>query len=335
MFLSQDVSLSPTGEREALAMAKQISNYFYDIDVCFTSMLSRSQQTTRIVLEKLWEKQQSRPDDGQRKHHFRGSHAHFPPLFPRIVHCDYQLNERHYGALQGFVKKDVADGKCAAEIPGSDDPNLVASWRRSWFAVPPLLTDDDPRRLEEVEKWSPIMPISKIPRGESLEMVAKDRVRPFLDDVLTPVLDEIAAYKHSNRDRKTNVQTTGLVIAHANSLRALLGVLCEVEDDPEALQILEALRIPTGVPLVVYYQQCTNGKYRALPLPEADNCIIQYDNGQLVHPRQPPPGLGHPKLPVWPLDTCIPLHAHTAGTGDEAAEIAREPAMAAARFFDY
>jgi hypothetical protein len=207
--------------------------------------------------------------------------------------------------VAGFAKADVESGQYAHIIPGSDDPELVTAWRRSWFAKPPPLADDDPRRIEELRLWGKQMPAHLIPRGESLEMVAKNRVRPFLDQVITPALNEIAAQKKKQLNQAQ--VTTGLVVAHANSLRALLGIICEVEDDPEALAVLERLKIPTGVPLVVCFQKRKNGKYRAFPLPEPDTCIIESDNGLLMHPPFPPPDLGHPKLPVWPLDSCIPL----------------------------
>jgi len=87
----------------------------------------------------------------------------------------------------------------------------------------------------------------------------------------------------------------------------LLGVLCEVEDDPVALSVLERLKIPTGVPLVIHYQQLASGKYRACPLPKLDDCINRYDSGLVAHPREFPPHLVHPNLPVWPLDRCIPI----------------------------
>jgi bisphosphoglycerate-dependent phosphoglycerate mutase len=149
------------------------------------------------------------------------------------------------GALQTFCKKDVEEGKHIHEIPGSEDAELVTEWRRSWFTQPPLLSDDDPRRLEELERWRGIIAPENIPRGESLEMVATQRVRPFLNEILTPTLDAMAREKRLQY-RGSTTRATGLVVAHANSLRALLGVLCEVEDDPLALSVLERLKIPTG-----------------------------------------------------------------------------------------
>jgi hypothetical protein len=86
----------------------------------------------------------------------------------------------------------------------------------------------------------------------------------------------------------------------------------------------------TGVPLVIHYQRLASGKYRACPLPEPDDCIIRYDSGLLVHPRQPPPDLGHPNLPVWPLDRCIQLLSRYGSDTDQALELELEdlePAM--------
>ena len=87
---------------------------------------------------------------------------------------------------------------------------------------------------------------------------------------------------------------------------ALIGVICEVEDDAVALSILEALRIPTCVPLVLKYQKLKSGKYQVCDLPDAEECTIEYFDGP--GPAELPPiDLGHPKLPVWPLNSCIPV----------------------------
>jgi hypothetical protein len=76
-------------------------------------------------------------------------------------------------------------------------------------------------------------------------VVANQRVRPFLDEILPPTLDAMAPEKRS-QCRGATTHVTGLVVAYANSLHALLGALCEVEDDPVAFSVLERLRIPTG-----------------------------------------------------------------------------------------
>jgi 2,3-bisphosphoglycerate-dependent phosphoglycerate mutase len=184
-----DVPLSNKGRYEASAAAEQISTYSYEIDYCFTSHLGRALDTTKTVIETLRRSQKNLPPDLK----------------------DYRLNERHYGALQGYIKNEVEQGKYG------HDPKLVKLWRRSWDIVPPLLDDADPRRIEEMQLFGSLCGGSdKVPLGESLEMVAKNRVRPFLDEVMTPTLNAVGKEKGRH-----DGSATGLVIAHANSLRGM------------------------------------------------------------------------------------------------------------------
>lgn len=269
-----DVPLSRKGIYEAISAGQEVASYSYDIDVVFTSVLERAQYTANHILHCF-------EDDHHRKQGMK-----------TIV--DYRLNERHYGALQGYVKKDVEDG-----IYGHDAAD-VKLWRRSWHVIPPLLDDEDQRRKADVQAFARFCGSpDQVPRGESLEMVAQNRVRPFLDQVMTPMLEQAAT-------KRGTAGGTGLVVAHANSLRALIGVICEVENDETALRILEALRIPTGVPLVLKYQRMADNRFAVCDLPEADECIIEYFDGAGLAQR-PPPDLGHPKLPVWPLNRCLPV----------------------------
>ncbi len=263
---------------EAVEAAEQVSTYLETINVVFTSAQQRAHATMDACLKSLAVKGQ-----------------HPPVLY------DWRLNERHYGALEGYIKKDVEDGKYG------HDREQVKLWRRSWHVPPPMLSDDDPRRIRELAQYQQICGgAENVPRGESLEMVAKNRVRPFLNEVLTPIMDAAASSNKINSDMEPP-PTTGLVVAHANSLRALIGVLCEVEDNPAALQVLEELHIPTGVPLMIHFQQLPNGRFRACPLPDTTECLVLEPNGWIHHPRKAPTNLGHPDLPVWPLNTCIPL----------------------------
>jgi len=172
---------------------------------------------------------------------------------PKKYVLDYRLNERHYGSLQGFVKCDVEN-----EIYGHDS-QMVKQWRRNWHAIPPVLDNDDPRWIEEIRKYGNFCGgADNVPRGESLEMVATNRIRPFLDEVLNPIMEEAAQrkrkcilnddsknYSSIDTDRRDDYELggTGLVIAHANSLRALIGVICQVEKDDNALKKLEATMI--------------------------------------------------------------------------------------------
>ena len=268
-----DVPLSPKGIKEAKETGKQLAElYQVGIDVCCTSVLQRAQLTAHYC---MWA--------------FGGNHN--PNAGPKRYVTDYRLNERHYGALQGLVKKDVENG-----LHGHD-PADVRSWRRSWYAVPPLLPEenndyDDLRRKEEIRKFQHFCGgAENVPRGESLELVAKQRIRPFLDDVLTPLLDQ--------HGKDGGAGGTGLVVAHANSLRAMIGVLCDIESNPRTrLPKLEALRLQTGVPLVLKYRtRIDNGTYQVcdsngVPIDNNDDDDFMSD------------------LPVYPL-SCIPMTTTT------------------------
>jgi len=214
---------------------------------------------------------------------------------------DYRLNERHYGALQGYVKADVEAGKY------DHDPKDVQDWRRSWYAIPPLLEDGDERRVEEIRRFGNACGGEEnVPRGESLEMVAKDRITPFLEEVLTPALDFAVQQRRRNNVVAPEIQEeeeggTGLVVAHANSLRALIGVICNVEQDPIALSKLEQMKIQTGVPLVLRYKQNLtvdeNGEVVEKKMYQACNLLEEETEDASVQSGS----TAMPDLPVWPL----------------------------------
>lgn len=135
------------------------------------------------------------------------------------VERSFRLNERHYGALQGLNKAETA------EKHGEEQ---VKIWRRSFDVPPPFLEDND-SRLPQNEPRYASMDSQALPRGESLKMTI-ERVLPFWQDRIVPAL----------RSGKTP-----LIVAHGNSLRALVKYLDDMSDE----EILE-FNIPTGVPIV-------------------------------------------------------------------------------------
>ncbi len=135
------------------------------------------------------------------------------------VQRDWRLNERHYGALQGLNK---------AETAAKFGERQVKLWRRSYDIRPPALDEADPRYPGEDPRYKGI-PKQQLPLTECL----KDTVARFL-----PCWHELIA--PSIRSGKQV-----LIVAHGNSLRALVKYL---EDVPEH-EIVD-LNIPTGVPLV-------------------------------------------------------------------------------------
>ncbi|MFI6506477.1 phosphoglyceromutase [Streptosporangium sp. NPDC050855] len=134
------------------------------------------------------------------------------------VHRSWRLNERHYGALQG---KDKAQTR--AEF-GEEQFML---WRRSYDVPPPPIADDDEYSQAGHARYA-LIPKELLPRTECLKDVV-DRMLPYWYDSIVP---DLAAGR------------SVLVVAHGNSLRALVKHLDGIGDDEIA-----GLNIPTGIPL--------------------------------------------------------------------------------------
>ena len=143
-----DVGLTPQGEAEAAAAAKLLTEAGYDFDVCLTSVLSRAIKTLDIVLEgldRLW--------------------------LP--VTKAWRLNERHYGALQGLNK---------AEMAAKYGEEQVFVWRRSFDVRPPELTPDDARFPGRDRRYAGLS-AAELPRTECLKDTVA-RVLPFWHEVM-------------------------------------------------------------------------------------------------------------------------------------------------------
>jgi 2,3-bisphosphoglycerate-dependent phosphoglycerate mutase len=135
------------------------------------------------------------------------------------VERDWLLNERHYGALQGLDKAETT-AKYGAE--------QVKIWRRSFAVPPPPIAADDPRHPRFDLRYRGI-PAAMLPATESLKETL-GRVEQCWVDRLMPAL------------------ATGgdvLVVAHGNSLRALVKMLDGISD-----AAIVDFNIPTGVPIL-------------------------------------------------------------------------------------
>ncbi|MER7130536.1 phosphoglyceromutase [Streptosporangium saharense] len=131
----------------------------------------------------------------------------------------WRLNERHYGALQG---KDKAQTR--AEF--GDEQFML--WRRSYDTPPPPIADDDEFSQAGEARYA-LLPDELLPKTECLKDVV-ERMLPYWYDAIVPDLAD---------------GRTVLVVAHGNSLRALVKHLDKIDDDAIA-----GLNIPTGIPLV-------------------------------------------------------------------------------------
>jgi len=135
------------------------------------------------------------------------------------VERSWRLNERHYGALQGLNK---------AQTVAQHGEAQVKIWRRSYNLPPPPLAADDQRHPRFDPRYAGIEP-QLLPATESLQDTLA-RVLPFWHARIAPEL---------------RAQRNVLVVAHGNSLRAMVKML----DGVSEAEITE-LNIPTGVPLL-------------------------------------------------------------------------------------
>lgn len=134
------------------------------------------------------------------------------------VRRSWRLNERHYGALQGKNKAEIRDEH-------GDEKFMI--WRRSYDTPPPELADDHEYSQYGDERY--VLLGDDLPRTECLKDVVA-RLVPYWYDNIVP---DLAQGK------------TVLVVAHGNSLRALVKHLEGISDDDIA-----GLNLPTGVPFV-------------------------------------------------------------------------------------
>ncbi|MFZ5567729.1 MAG: 2,3-diphosphoglycerate-dependent phosphoglycerate mutase [Pseudomonadota bacterium] len=189
-----DVDLTPTGVSQAMSAGKLLKAEGYDFDVAYTSVLKRAIHTLWYCLDEM-------------------DRTWLP------VVKSWRLNERHYGALQGLNKADMARQYGEEQV-------LV--WRRSYDTPPPALEPTDSRSERSDRRYAGLQP-DQIPLTECLKDTVA-RVLPFWNESLAP------AIRSGQRV---------MVAAHGNSIRALVKYLDGISD-----QDIVGLNIPNGIPLV-------------------------------------------------------------------------------------
>ncbi len=192
-----DVELTKNGENEAQKAGELLLRDSFKIDTVYTSYLKRAINTSKICLKAL--KQSNLK-----------------------VIKNWRLNERHYGALQGLNKSQVAKKH-------GDDQLLI--WRRSYDTPPPKMDTNDRRHPRHDVLYKGIDPLA-LPSSESLKDTL-DRVKPlWINDILPKI---------SNGKNL-------MIVAHGNSLRAIVKMLKNYSNQ----EILK-LNIPTGVPYILKF----------------------------------------------------------------------------------
>jgi 2,3-bisphosphoglycerate-dependent phosphoglycerate mutase len=191
----QDVDLSEKGVLQAKTAGTILSKAGYSFDLSFTSYLKRAIKTLHFTLEEmnlLW--------------------------IPEIK--AWELNERHYGALEGLNKSETIVNYTELQ---------VHNWRRGFATIPPLLDKDDKRCVTGDPKYNALTS-AQIPYGESLEEMMNNRVLPYWNMHIVPQI---------LLGRKI------IIAAHGNTLRGIVKYL-----DNMSSTDIEKFDIPTGAPLV-------------------------------------------------------------------------------------
>jgi 2,3-bisphosphoglycerate-dependent phosphoglycerate mutase len=189
-----DVPLTDTGVAQARQAGQLLKEAGYEFDEAHTSVLKRAVWTLWHALDAL-------------------DRTWLP------VHHDWRLNERHYGALQGLNKADMAREYGDAQ---------VLAWRRSYDTPPPALAATDARSERSDPRYRWLDP-EQIPLTECLKDTVA-RVLPCWNERLAPAI----------RSGRRIV-----VAAHGNSIRALVKYLDRIADDA-----IVGVNIPNGIPLV-------------------------------------------------------------------------------------
>ncbi|ACB35768.1 phosphoglycerate mutase 1 family [Leptothrix cholodnii SP-6] len=189
-----DVELTPTGVSQAQQAGRLLKEGGYEFDIAYTSVLKRAIWTLWHALDQM-------------------DRTWLP-----VAHS-WRLNERHYGALQGLNKGDMAKQYGDAQV-------LI--WRRSYDTPPPALEADDPRGQRQDVRYAKL-DAEQVPLTECLKDTVA-RVLPFWNDSIAPA---ILSGKRV------------LIAAHGNSIRAMVKYLDGISDAD-----IVNLNIPNGVPLV-------------------------------------------------------------------------------------
>jgi 2,3-bisphosphoglycerate-dependent phosphoglycerate mutase len=189
-----DVPLTDTGVAQARQAGRLLKEAGFEFDVAYTSVLKRAIWTLWHALDEM-------------------DRTWMP------VQNDWRLNERHYGALQGLNKADMARQY-------GDEQVLV--WRRSYDVPPPALEPGDPRSERSDPRYAGLAP-GLVPLTECLKDTVA-RVLPCWNERLAPAI--------RNGQRL-------VIAAHGNSIRALVKYLDGISEAD-----IVGLNIPNGIPLV-------------------------------------------------------------------------------------
>lgn len=214
-----DAELTKQGVEEAKQAGSLIKNLKLDFNFAFTSFQKRAILTLEEINKKL-------------------------NLSIKNIFKAWELNERHYGALQGLNKEETAK---------KHGEKQVKIWRRSYDIPPPPMDKNNPNHPIHYPIYKNINK-NLIPDTESLKDTFK-RVIPYYEKNILPVLK-----------KEKNI----IISAHGNSLRSLCKKIFNITDS----SIIE-LEIPTGNPIhITFKDDMSLSKYLYLDQKRAKKILI-------------------------------------------------------------
>ena len=215
--------LSDAGKRDAVTIsAAALKENSFKFDVAFTSCLDRAYESARMILDEMGQRDQVE------------------------IRRDWRLNERHYGALTGFNKREMAD------VYGEQQ---VQVWRRSFDVSPPRITPLNPyyEAIMCNPQFSHIPP-EVFPEAETLA-TTMERV---LECWATAIEPEIRAGRRV------------LIVAHGTSLRGLVKHLSGFSNE----QIMK-FNLPNSIPCYYDLDPVTLNSVNGLRFLADDKTVMQ------------------------------------------------------------
>jgi 2,3-bisphosphoglycerate-dependent phosphoglycerate mutase len=206
-----DIPLTVRGRVEAVFAGQLMRSRGFEagkICVAFASDLQRSHETCELALASM---------AGHEQETWHSSR----------IRRDWRLNERHYGAVQGFYKNDP-------DLKADFGEELLRNWRRSMHGKPP--------RMGKMHKYYQPPPA---PQTESLADCQK-RVVECWENSMAPALFEEEDLPYPPDQR------TILVAAHANTIRSLMAYFDDVPED-----LVQNMYIPNSVPILYRFKTST------------------------------------------------------------------------------
>ena len=188
-----DVDLTKNGQLEAEKAGLLIKNENIEINIYYSSLQLRANNTLKII-QKILSDQKN---------------------FTKA----WQLNERHYGALTGLNKVEIAQ---------KIGESKVHEFRRSWDLKPEPISKESPHHPLNIKTYRDV-PKEKIPDTESLKDTYERVIKYFNEEI-----------------KKKLINNNILISAHGNSIRALCKYLLKLDNNQ-----ISGLEIPTGNPLLI------------------------------------------------------------------------------------